>query len=116
MTVTVPSTVLMFQPILKNSYDQKPGSWHLSFKASIAGTVRSCCGCVMFCDILTSKSFLSITSATSVWRRCYQRWIIDVLTDEPFTLLVYGTGLCSLALYTFSMITTQKAKCQMKNR
>src|SRR5215216_410166 len=43
---------------LKNSYDQKPGSWHLSFKASIAGTVRSCCGCVMFCDILTSKSFL----------------------------------------------------------
>lgn len=58
MTVTVPSTVLVFQPILKNSYDQKPGSWHLSFKASIAGTVRSCCGCIMFCDILTSKYFL----------------------------------------------------------
>jgi hypothetical protein len=58
MTVTVPSTVLVFQPILKNSYDQKPGSWHLSFKASIAGTVRSCCGCIMFCDILTSKHFL----------------------------------------------------------
>jgi hypothetical protein len=58
MTVTIPSTVLVFQPPLKNIYDQKPASWHLSFKASIAGATRSCCGCIMFCDILTSKSFL----------------------------------------------------------
>ena len=63
MTVTIPSTILVFQPISKNSYDQKnmrekPGSWHLSFKASIAGTARSCCGCIMFCNILTSKYFL----------------------------------------------------------
>ena len=58
MTLTVPSTVLVFQPLLKKSYDQKPGSWHLSFKASIAGPIRSCCGCIMFCDMLTSKYFL----------------------------------------------------------
>ena len=63
MTVTIPSTVLVFQPIFKNSYDQKsmrekPGSWHLSFKASVAGTMRSCCGRIMFCNILASRSFL----------------------------------------------------------
>jgi hypothetical protein len=65
MTITTvpPSSVVMFQPFLRNTYDQKsmrgkPGSWHLSYKMSLARTCRSVCGLIMFCDILTCSYFI----------------------------------------------------------
>ncbi len=64
MTVTIPRTLVLFRPILKNSYNQKSlvgkeGSWHLSLKMSpSSGGCRGLCGLVMRCDILTSCYFL----------------------------------------------------------
>ena len=54
-------------------------------------------------------------SVTSVWRLFYKSWITNVLTDEePFTPLVYGTRLFSLALYTFLYDYNSECKREME--
>ncbi len=90
MTVTIPSSFVMFRPVMYNSYKQKSpppldgklGSWHLSYSLyPLAGTTLSICKLALACDLFHGHYyFVSLQEVLSdqstrryICRKCLEK-------------------------------------------